>query len=823
MECTAGWTWKQTERWLGNRLHILVLASVILVALLGQLPESGLGWVSCPPQGIELPEMQGRRTPTRLQVGQGVSLRSGWEQMRHTWIRALARSELLAVLWLFGSRKLPAGVVLLPWVEWWLEGISVTWPWLGRQPEVRLVRWGLGWLRWASLLLFSGEMAWQWVERLAASPVGVPWDWRGEEIGNLGLVAGCAAQRPVLSDAYPADCCRSGERSRRAEGKEEEKGPVEVVKIESGYQIRLEGEFYLQVNAEDTFWLRMVILFLRQLEGPVQRLGGRATRDGRRPLVPQQQLAARFEVPQPHISRWEKYWLERDWASLLSLRDCEVFTHELRDLIVDVFARFPWKGQDWVYQHLCQQGVKVTQSQVRQAAQDSGWARLKRTLKQFFVLSPGCLRPRDEALVGELLALVQMLLNKLDAGQGLVPEEQLEMAHLQEACAETGWTPPPTLPAVPWALKVKWVLFAAEAIAEEGAIRCTYCGSMEVRPKGREPRLKRYLDENNQWQTVEVYRYRCDNPECTYGSFTHLPLGLLPYSPYPLARRLSAVQMYGWGRSSYRRVAQALGVGPGRAYQWVSTFGQDLLPVAALFGVLRSSGVVGIDEKWVQVPDKAPRGSGRSKEPKPRRWMYVYLAVDVYTYDLLHIAIYAHNTAGSTRAFLLTLKAKGYKPRIIVTDLRKEYGPAIDKIFSDAHHHECIFHAMQWLHRQLKEVYGPKYTETYPEAVKLKEKMDAIFQVKTRRTAQKRYTAVMVLQEEYVAQQPEVVCIFETLERHWPTLVNGIESTIIPRTNTAGSGTPQHRRVGDSPFRPALSELLRLRFAGDRSSLSGRL
>jgi transposase-like protein len=326
-------------------------------------------------------------------------------------------------------------------------------------------------------------------------------------------------------------------------------------------------------------------------------------------------------------------------------------------------------------------------------------------------------------------------------------------------------------------------LFAAEAKVEEGVIRCTYCGSSQVRPKGRKPRLKRYRDENNEWQRVEVYRYRCDNSECSYGSFTHFPLGLLPYSPYSLTIHLNAVQMYGWGRSSYRRVGQALGVGSGRVYQWVSIFGQELLPMVALFGVLRSSGVVGIDEKWVQVPDKAPRGSGRSKVPKPRRWMYVYLAVDVYTYDLLHIAIYAHNTAISTRAFLLALKAKGYRPRVIVTDLRKEYGPAIEEIFSDARHHECIFHAMQWLHRQLKDSYGTTYPETHPEVVKLKEKMDAMFQVKTRRTAQRRYMAVMALREEYVALQPEVVCIFDTLERHWPTLVNGIESTIIPRTN----------------------------------------
>jgi hypothetical protein len=126
----------------------------------------------------------------------------------------------------------------------------------------------------------------------------------------LGLLAGCVVQ---------------GQKQEK-KAVEVSLPRVEVMKTEDGYQIRLEGEFYLRVNAEDIFWLRMVILFLRQLEGPVERRGGRATRDGRRPFVPQQQVAAWFEVPQPHISRWEKYWLERDWANLLSLRHSEVLT-----------------------------------------------------------------------------------------------------------------------------------------------------------------------------------------------------------------------------------------------------------------------------------------------------------------------------------------------------------------------------------------------------------------------------------------------------------------------------------------------------------------
>ncbi len=59
-----------------------------------------------------------------------------------------------------------------------------------------------------------------------------------------------------------------------SEGQEEEKNVNRGImpgwrqrRIEDENQIRLEGEFYLRVKAEDTFWLRMVICFLRQLEG----------------------------------------------------------------------------------------------------------------------------------------------------------------------------------------------------------------------------------------------------------------------------------------------------------------------------------------------------------------------------------------------------------------------------------------------------------------------------------------------------------------------------------------------------------------------------
>ena len=43
----------------------------------------------------------------------------------------------------------------------------------------------------------------------------------------------------------------------------------------------------------------------------------------------------------------------------------------------------------------------------------------------------------------------------------------------------------------------------------------------------------------------------------------------------------------------------------------------------------------------------------------------------------------------------------------------------------------------------------------------------------------------MVQRKTFVAQTPEAAATFDFLERHWPKLVNAIESRIIPTTNNA--------------------------------------
>lgn len=758
--------WSQIKWQLARRIGLLIVLGIGLAASTGRPLESSLGWEACRPTVMGWATKQAKRkrrggpANKRCQGGH-VQLRAGWEYGRRSWTRPILRSWLLLGLWQLSGWRSGGWLVWLPWLEWGVGLMSASCPWLGQQLEIRVLRWGLSWLRLGSVWLLGGMGVWQ---------------YRGEMGDGKNDLWSLAMSLPVVG------CVKN---NKMALPIQKEKAQVTVGREREQYRIKLEGPLSMSLPVGRSFWLRLIILFLRQLESQRPRQSSRATRDGRRPFVSQQQLAAWFGVKQPEISRWEEYLMAENWSDLLSLNTPLVLTWEVRRQIVDVLARFPWWSIERATSHLQAQGLAVSHSQVQQTAQDVGWQRFKQTLRRFFVLSQESIRPREEGLVCELLAQVEALIKKAGSGATPTPEQRLEISHLQKAAAELGLTPAPRPKGVSWSEKLKWVLFAAEIESEEDTICCPYCGSDQVGRKSKQPRSKRYQDEHGQWQRVDVYRYYCHNSDCHYGSFTHFPPGLLPHSPYPLQMRLAAVQLYAWAGSSYRRTAVALGIKSGQAYQWVKAFGAELLPIAALFGVVRSSGVVGVDEKWVQIPDKAARGQGSSPPGTAKRWMYVYLAVDVYTYDLLHIAVYPHNTKAAARTFLLALKAKGYTPRVIVTDLRIDYGSVIVATFPQATHHECIFHALQWWSKQFKQVYGNGYAQTHPLAVALKKDIQHIFQAKTKRTAQKRFERVVALRPHYVDQTPEAVVIFDSLVRHWPKLKNSIESTIIPSTNNA--------------------------------------
>ena len=370
------------------------------------------------------------------------------------------------------------------------------------------------------------------------------------------------------------------------------------------YHIHLDGRFEFSVDGKVPFYKRVGIIFLGQLNVAGATRSSRRTRDGRTPFVRQAQLAEWFEVPQPHISRWNGYWLRQDWRRLLSQKHGEVLTRELPQQVIATWVKFPWWSATRVRQHLREQGLKLTLRQVQQVAQDSGWTVLRQALQQVYHIGKDSFRPRDGWLVQQLLAQVQDLLAQLEAGGQVSLEQRVRIADVQALSASMNLFPAPARQPLPWVLRVEQLLFGQWEAVPDASVRCRHCGSQDVSRKSRQPRYKRYVDPQGQWHTVAVYRYYCHNPACPHPTFTNLPAHLLPHSPYTVAHHLAALQSYVWGHGVYRRTAAWLGLSKPTLYRWVQAFGYGLLPVAALFGVVRSSGVVGVDEKYVLVPKK---------------------------------------------------------------------------------------------------------------------------------------------------------------------------------------------------------------------------
>jgi len=741
---------KHITKWLFAQLacwHGLALFSLLVLLLLGWSVESQAGWLTCPPRWDGVAVMSNRRRRKRT-LPLDHRLYALWWYVRRSCHQPLLRSLALGALWWLSGRRGSMLIMGWPWILWLWQGAAAGWPELCRR---RMWRGGY-WLLWQGQRVLVVCYLCRTVHQVRSMAGG-----------------GLAADRAVLWSALGASCSTC----------KRDTPWVEVTRQEDdGYEATLCGHFTVRVSGDDPVRARLLMLFLRLLVVPGQARGSRRTRDGRTPFVRQEQAAAWFEVPQPDISRVEGYWSRAAWPALLSQHTAEILTPDVVHRVVTVCATCPHWSQEQVYNHLREQGLEVSLPQVRQAMKESGWATLRQGLKRRYHWTPDSFELREEWLVRTLLAHIQSLQNSVEEGQPPPQEERLTLDDVQTLLREAGVEAAPPLKALPWLLRVQQVVLG-EWQEEADTIRCPACGSTHIVRKSRKGRQKTYYDAQGQLQEVTVYRYYCRNPDCAQGSFTHFPLGLVPYSRHRLEVHLLAWQAYAWSYSTYRRVGQALQVSEMTVYRWVSAWGALLLPVAVLFGVIRCSGVVGVDEKYVLVPKNDKPAA------KMKRWMYVYLAVDVYTYDLLHIALYPYNTRDSAHAFLLALRTKGYHPRVVVTDLRQDYGRVIAEVFPTAQHHECLFHAEQEIGRYLQKTWGRHYAVQQPEAEQLRAAVVQIFQARTRRTARKRYLALLENKEGYLQRAPPLQWVFAFLEQHWPILVNSVENDLIPATNNA--------------------------------------
>lgn len=639
-------------------------------------------------------------------------------------------------------------VALLVWSEW---------------PRRYPLAWALSSLPVIDCLLWHLPLRWPAVSQSVVYSRLVQWSHDLYRLSVLILL--CEAVWPGKGSTW---ACLAGGCVRSADDAWAQGG----MKEDGTWWLEMEGHVTLTYKPRDDFEKRVLLVLFRQFRAPQST--------PRRPFLRQEWLAEWFGTYQELISRWQGYVVEGGLEKLNGEYEGWVVTSEIRQAILDIWTPNFWLSATEVHERLLAAGHisslnDISAESIRRLTEETGLAEVRRLLRQMFKFTANGPEWRDDVLVERLFELNAELIALLQAGERLTPQLMLEVESLKQGLNV------PSTPAekgLPYAYQLQRALFGQWEEVHDGSIHCPHCGSDLVRRKEHQPRRKKYRDpETGKWREVEGYRCFCLNPDCEHESFTSYPDDVRLYSSWTIDTMIWGVMVYMRLRTTYRLAAEAVGVSHVTLWRWAMAVGEQALPIATIFGLVRSSSTVGIDEKWVLVPknDKPPG--------KRKRWMYAYMAVDVFTYDLLHIEIYPYNGKREACAFLQALKAKGYHPRIIVTDMNQDYGVPIRTVFPHAEHHECIFHALQGAQRLVKDVYGQNYTDTHPEAVTLKNKVYQVFKAKTKRTVNKRYRDVMALQEQYVTQTPEAQRIFDFLERHYAKLVNAIENPLIPLTN----------------------------------------
>jgi transposase-like protein len=172
------------------------------------------------------------------------------------------------------------------------------------------------------------------------------------------------------------------------------------------------------------------------------------------------------------------------------------------------------------------------------------------------------------------------------------------------------------------------------------------------------------------------------------------------------------------------------------------------------------SGTVAVDEKWLKVAGV---------------WWYLFVAVDHVSGFPLHVALLPSNATPYCELFLLQLKARGYHPTVLITDGWDAYVKAIARVFPNAQHLLCRFHALRAALRRLRtQVPSGRARQRWAE------KLIGLFRTPSKRTVRRR---LATLQAE--AQNSPAQAVVTRLLAKLPQLLPAVGSTWRPTTSNA--------------------------------------
>jgi transposase-like protein len=194
--------------------------------------------------------------------------------------------------------------------------------------------------------------------------------------------------------------------------------------------------------------------------------------------------------------------------------------------------------------------------------------------------------------------------------------------------------------------------------------------------------------------------------------------------------------------------------------RWLSPLAQINWQAAVHQGSRFFSGTVAVDEKWIKIAGL---------------WWYLFVAVDHVSGLPLHVTLLPSNATPYCALFLLQLKVLGYHPKVIITDGWDAYVQAIARVFPNAQHLLCRFHALRAAFRRLR-AHVPS-----GQARRLwTEKLKGLFRTPSKRTVRRRLDTLQA--ETYGSPTQAVVA---RLLAKLPQLLPAVGSTWRPTTSNA--------------------------------------
>ena len=248
--------------------------------------------------------------------------------------------------------------------------------------------------------------------------------------------------------------------------------------------LEMEGHFLLPWKPRNAFEERILLVLWRQIRTPQST--------PRRAFLRQEWLAEWFTTHQELISRWQRYAREGGLQKLNGEHEGWVLTPELHQAILALWVPNFWLSAEEVREQLVAGGQiggaeELSLTSLYRAAEDSGFAEVRRQLHQTLTFTADGPQWKDKVLVQRLFELNETLIARLQTGQGLTTQLLLEVETLKEAA---GAPLTPLTKPLPFAYRWQRALFGQWAEIEEASVRCPHCGSGQVARKEKKPRTK---------------------------------------------------------------------------------------------------------------------------------------------------------------------------------------------------------------------------------------------------------------------------------------------------------------------------------------------